>query len=86
MNEELIFRGIDYRSSAPKFLSPLQVSLVGTHFYVVSRFSNPLNLLTVDYKLGLGLFLAGPSCSGFYFISGKIVLRHGRTRWLPCFL
>ncbi|MBX9830624.1 CPBP family intramembrane metalloprotease [Candidatus Babeliales bacterium] len=70
--EELIFRGT-VLPFLKQFLSPLEsIFWSALVFMLCHDFSNPLNLLTVDYKLGLGLFLLGFMLALIFHISGKL--------------
>ncbi len=70
--EELLFRGT-VLPLLKKFLSPLEsIFWSALIFMLCHDFSNPLNLLTVDYKLGLGLFLLGFMLALIFHISGKL--------------
>lgn len=70
--EELIFRGT-VLPLLKQFLSPLEsIFWSALIFMLCHDFSNPLNLLTVDYKLGLGLFLLGFMLALIFHISGKL--------------
>lgn len=75
--EELIFRGIFFRYVAqmlPPLMSVLIASLV---FMLAHDIIQPWNLLTCQWKLGLGLFLLGMMLNMIFLITGKLYVGMG---------
>lgn len=71
-SEELIFRGMFYPYFAQSW-SPLTSLLSASLcFMLVHDLTNPINLVTINYKIGLGLFLLGLLLNTIYVISGKL--------------
>jgi len=70
--EELIFRGMLYQyivQHHSKIISVFATSLI---FMLVHDLSNPLNLITKNWQLGLGLFLLGFLLNLVFIITGKL--------------
>lgn len=70
--EELIFRGTVYKIFATE-LCPLTSALAAsTIFMMAHNLTNPLALVTYDWKLGAGLFLLGLLLNLVFIITGKL--------------
>ncbi len=70
--EELIFRGTIYLflvQNIRKFESVILTSFI---FMLVHDLANPINLVTKNWKLGLGLFLLGILLNLIFEITGKL--------------
>lgn len=75
--EELIFRGTVYKifaSELSPFVSAIAASII---FTLAHNLTNPLALLTTDYKLGLGLFLLGLLLNVVFIITDKLYTNMG---------
>lgn len=71
-SEELIFRGTLYLYWAQDW-SPLVSALItSVIFSLVHDLLNPINLMTRDWQLGLGLFLLGFLLNLIFIVSGKL--------------
>jgi len=75
--EEFIFRGVtfSYLRTRMNFLNSLLIS--SFIFMIVHDLNNPLNLLTRDWQLGLGLFLLGVFLTTIMERSGTIAASAG---------
>ena len=70
--EELIFRGTVYKFFV-QALSPISSALFASLIFMLSHnLSNPLALMTSDWKLGLGLFLLGLLLNLIFILTGKL--------------
>ena len=70
--EELIFRGTIFLYFA-QYLNPLpSLLLASTIFMFAHDLSNPLNLITKDWQLGLGLFLLGAMLNSILIATKKL--------------
>ena len=70
--EELIFRGTIYPYFS-QFYKPLPSMLItSTIFMLVHNLTNPLALVTSNWKLGLGLFLLGLFLNQIFVITKKL--------------
>ena len=70
--EELIFRGTLYQMFAQQ-MSPLYASALASFIFMLAHdLSNPLNLITVNWRLGLGLFLLGWLLNIIFICTGKL--------------
>ncbi|MFA5306901.1 MAG: CPBP family intramembrane glutamic endopeptidase [Candidatus Babeliales bacterium] len=75
--EELIFRGTLYpffRQGMSKIASAL---LASTIFMLVHNITNPLDLVTTHWQLGLGLFLFGFMLNSFFVLTEKLYVGMG---------
>lgn len=71
-SEELIFRGTLYQYFA-QFISPFSSALITSLiFSLVHDLTCPWNLVTKDWKLGLGLFLLGLLLNLIFIVTGKL--------------
>lgn len=75
--EELFFRGTIYPFFA-QFWSPL-VSIVSSSFIfmIAHSLTEPLKLLTTEWKLGLGLFLLGILLNLFFALTNRLYVGMG---------
>lgn len=70
--EELIFRGTVYKFFVTE-LSPVTSALLASLIFMLSHsLSNPLALITIDWKLGAGLFLLGLLLNLIFILTGKL--------------
>lgn len=70
--EELIFRGTVYKFFVQE-LSPVVSALLASLVFMLSHnLSNPLALVTSDWKLGAGLFLLGLLLNLIFILTGKL--------------
>ncbi len=70
--EELIFRGTVFPLLAQE-LSPLTSALIASFIFMAAHdLSNPLNLVTIHWKLGLGLFLLGLFLNLIFIVTKKL--------------
>ena len=70
--EELIFRGTIYPYFA-QFYKPIPSMLItSTIFMLVHNLTNPLALVTSEWRLGLGLFLLGLFLNQIFVITKKL--------------
>ncbi len=70
--EELIFRGTVFPLLAQE-LTPLPSALIASFIFMAAHdLSNPLNLLTIHWKLGLGLFLLGLFLNLIFIVTKKL--------------
>ncbi len=70
--EELIFRGTVYKFFV-QALSPVTSAVFASLIFMLSHnLSNPLALVTVDWKLGVGLFLLGLFLNLIFILTGKL--------------
>lgn len=71
-SEEVIFRGTLYLYFA-QYLRPIEgIFLTSAIFALVHDLANPLNLITKDWKLGLGLFLLGLLLNIAFAVTNKL--------------
>lgn len=71
-SEELIFRGTLYPYFA-QYLRPISSILItSTIFMLVHNLTNPLQLITAEWDLGLGLFLLGMLLNLMYHMAGNL--------------
>lgn len=71
-SEELIFRGTLYQYFA-QFWTPIPSALITSLiFSLVHDITNPLNLVTKNWKLGLGLFLLGLLLNLIFIVTQKL--------------
>lgn len=71
-SEELIFRGTLYPYFA-QYLRPLtSIIITSTIFMFVHDLTNPLQLVTSEWDLGLGLFLLGILLNLMYHMAGNL--------------
>ena len=71
-SEELIFRGMLYNYFAQFYRALTGIFVTSLLFMLVHDLTNPLNLLTTDWRLGLGLFLLGIFLNLIFVITGKL--------------
>ena len=70
--EELIFRGTVYKFFV-QALSPVTSAVFASLIFMLSHnLSNPLTLVTSDWKLGVGLFLLGLLLNLIFILTGKL--------------
>ncbi|KKQ11666.1 MAG: hypothetical protein US22_C0018G0006 [candidate division TM6 bacterium GW2011_GWF2_36_6] len=70
--EELIFRGTVYKFFV-QALSPITSAVFASLIFMLSHnLSNPLALVTIDWKLGAGLFLLGLLLNLIFILTGKL--------------
>jgi membrane protease YdiL (CAAX protease family) len=70
--EELIFRGTLYQMFAQN-MCPFYASAAASFIFMLAHdLSNPLNLITINWKLGLGLFLLGWLINIIFILTGKL--------------
>ena len=70
--EELIFRGTVYKFFV-QALSPVTSAVFASIIFMLSHnLSNPLTLVTSDWKLGTGLFLLGLLLNLIFILTGKL--------------
>ncbi len=75
--EELIFRGLFFRYVA-QLISPLgSVFVASLVFMLAHDITAPWSLMTVNWQLGLGLFLLGVMLNMLFLISGKLYVGMG---------
>jgi membrane protease YdiL (CAAX protease family) len=75
--EEVIFRGTLYPFFAQQ-LEPLTSALLTSFiFMIVHDLTAPYNLVTTEWRLGLGLFLLGFLLNLIFIISGKLYVGMG---------
>lgn len=70
--EELIFRGTVYKIFATEFCPLVSALAASAIFMLAHNLTNPLALVTYDWKLGFGLFLLGLLLNLVFIISGKL--------------
>ena len=70
--EETIFRGISYQYIAQQFNKITSIFIASLIFMLAHDLYNPLNLITKNRKLGLGLFLLGFLLNTVFVITGKL--------------
>ena len=70
--EETIFRGISYQYIAQQSSKITSVFITSLIFMFAHDLYNPLNLITKNWKLGLGLFLLGFLLNTIFVITGKL--------------
>lgn len=70
--EELIFRGTVYPLLVQHLSKLESVFLASLIFMLCHDLTNPLNLMTKDWKLGLGLFLLGMMLNLIFVVTGKL--------------
>ena len=70
--EETIFRGISYQYIAQQFSKITSIFIASLIFMLAHDLYNPLNLITKNWKLGLGLFLLGFLLNTIFVITGKL--------------
>ncbi len=70
--EETIFRGISYQYIAQKFSKITSIFIASLIFMLAHNLYNPLNLITKNWNLGLGLFLLGFLLNTIFVITGKL--------------
>lgn len=70
--EELIFRGTVYKIFVAE-LSPLTSAISASFIFMLAHnLTNPLALVTTDWKLGVGLFLLGLLLNLIFIVTGKL--------------
>ncbi|HBS47748.1 TPA: hypothetical protein DEO28_02065 [Candidatus Dependentiae bacterium] len=73
-SEEAIFRGMVY-NYFNQFFTPLRSIFVTSFIFMLAHdLTNPLNLVTKNWKLGLGLFLLGFLLNLIFVLSGKLYI------------
>ena len=70
--EELIFRGTLYPYFEQYYKPIYSMFIISTLFMFAHNLTNPLKLVTTEWKLGLGLFLLGILLNLIYIITGKL--------------
>jgi uncharacterized protein len=76
-SEELIFRGVLYRFFTQE-ISPISGILLSSMIFSLSHdLTNPLSLVTTQWKLGLGLFLLGILFNLIFALTGKLYCSMG---------
>lgn len=75
--EELIFRGTVYKFFAQELGLITSAILASVIFMLAHNLSNPLALVTVDWKLGMGLFLLGLMLNLFFVLTEKLYVGMG---------
>lgn len=70
--EEAIFRGVIYQYIEQRFSKIISIFTASLIFMLTHDLTNPLNLTTTDWKLGLGLFLLGFLLNTIFVITGKL--------------
>jgi membrane protease YdiL (CAAX protease family) len=70
--EEVIFRGTFYPYFRQFFGELFSILITSFLFMIVHDITNPLNLLTTQWKLGLGLFLLGVMLNTIFAKTGKL--------------
>lgn len=71
-SEELIFRGMLYQYFAEHWQPLTSLLAASLLFMLVHDLSDPLNLISEDWQLGLGLFLLGVMLNTIFVITGKL--------------
>lgn len=76
-SEELIFRGTLYTYIAQEY-KPLTSAIITSFIFMGAHdLTNPLNLVTTQWKLGLGLFLLGLLLNCIFIITKKLYVGMG---------
>lgn len=75
--EELIFRGTIFPYFEQYFSVFTSLILTSTIFMFVHDLKNPLNLITINWKLGLGLFLLGVLLNLIFIDTQKLYANMG---------
>ena len=75
--EELIFRGTIYPYFLQYYRPMTSVLLTSTFFMLVHNLTNPLALVTTEWKLGLGLFLLGFFLNLLFLMTNKLYIGMG---------
>jgi len=70
--EELIFRGTIFLYFAQNLKPLTSLLLTSAIFMFAHDLSNPLNLVTKDWRLGLGLFLLGAMLNSIFLTTKKL--------------
>ncbi|MFH1644135.1 MAG: CPBP family intramembrane glutamic endopeptidase [bacterium] len=70
--EELIFRGMIYQYINQEFSKITSLFSASLIFMLAHDLTNPLNLITKNWKLGLGLFLLGFLLNTVFAITNKL--------------
>ncbi len=76
-SEEVIFRGFVYEYIASWYSILPSMLLASVIFMLAHDISNPLNLLTTDLPLGIGLFLLGLLLNLIFVLTGSLVASMG---------
>jgi membrane protease YdiL (CAAX protease family) len=75
--EELIFRGTVFPLINQQ-LSPIPSALIASFIFMAAHdLGNPLNLVTIHWRLGLGLFLLGFFLNFIYIVTKKLYASMG---------
>jgi len=75
--EEAIFRGTLYPFLIQKISKLSGIILASAIFMLAHDLTNPLNLITVHWRLGLGLFLLGVFLNLLFELTGKLYVGMG---------
>ena len=75
--EEAIFRGALFTILRQKLAPLASIIITSAIFSLAHDLTNPLSLVTTDWKLGLGLFLLGMFLNLLFFITGKLYIGMG---------
>lgn len=75
--EEAIFRGALFTVLRQKLAPLTSIILTSLIFSLAHDLTNPLTLVTTDWKLGLGLFLLGMFLNLLFFLSDKLYIGMG---------
>lgn len=75
--EEAIFRGALFTVLRQKLVPLASIIITSIIFSLAHDLSNPLSLVTTDWKLGLGLFLLGMFLNILFFLTKKLYIGMG---------
>jgi membrane protease YdiL (CAAX protease family) len=75
--EEFIFRGTLYPFFAQRFAPLASITLTSLIFSLAHDLTNPLSLITTQWRLGLGLFLLGFMLNLLFALTGKLYIGMG---------
>ena len=76
-SEETIFRGVGYQYIAQYYRPLPSILLASLIFMLAHDIANPLNLLTTNLSLGIGLFLLGVLLNLIFTLTGSLVASMG---------
>jgi len=75
--EEFIFRGTLYPFFAQRFAPLVSITITSLIFSLAHDLTNPLSLVTTQWRLGLGLFLLGFMLNLLFALTGKLYIGMG---------
>jgi len=84
-SEETIFRGMVYNYFKQFFTPLLSIFITSFIFMLAHDLSNPLNLISKNWKLGLGLFLLGMLLNLIFVLTDKLYISMGAHMGLVSF-